>query len=477
MRQPLAPYLTALLGVAGIAWLNATYLPVLGLASAALLFLLPVLYAAARGGVGPGLVAALAGAAAYNFFLLPPLHTFRIHGVDNLISAVVLVAVALVTSRLATRLMAREAEALERARMSEEAAELSAILAAHPAATALARGVEWVCARYGEFRLLGDIEAEARNERFSSLDLSAAAWALHNGDATGHGTEVMGAADWSFLPLVPKSRRDSHVAALARPADGSTRSATEIDHAGQLCLMIGQCRDRDDLERERHEREMLEERDRLRRTLLASLAHDFRTPLTVITGRLAMLAQGNPEAGDALGAARRLDHMMSDLLGAARIETGSLAPALESVDLVDAVSAACDALAVPQGIAIRRAIPADIPFVSADPVLLHHVLVNLIDNAVRHAASSVALDARRGGDAVLLDVSDDGTGVPEADRERIFDRFARVEGNDRTSGSGLGLAIVRGFADAMGMTVAVDATPSGGARFTLAMPVAARRFA
>ena len=91
MRQNLAPYLVALAGVAGIAWLTSAYLPVLGLASAALLFLLPVLYAAARGGIGPGLFAALASAAAYNFFLLPPRFTFRIHRFDNLVSVVVLV--------------------------------------------------------------------------------------------------------------------------------------------------------------------------------------------------------------------------------------------------------------------------------------------------------------------------------------------------------------------------------------------------
>ena len=108
MRQPVTSCILALLGVAGIAWLTWAFLPVLGLASAALLFLLPVLYAAARGGTGPGLFAALAGATAYNYLLLEPRYTFRIHGLDDLVSVFVLVAVALVTSRLATRLMARD---------------------------------------------------------------------------------------------------------------------------------------------------------------------------------------------------------------------------------------------------------------------------------------------------------------------------------------------------------------------------------
>ena len=228
------------------------------------------------------------------------------------------------------------------------------------------------------------------------------------------------------------------------------------------------------LEAERRTRERLEEADRLRRTFLASLAHDFRTPLTVITGRLSLLAQDNPDARDALVAAQRLDRMMTDLIGAARIEAGSLAPVMESLDLIDAIGEAVDGLAVPLGLSVQRNVPADLPFVTGDPVLLHHIMTNLIDNALRHATTTVTLDARRAGENALFCVSDDGPGVPEAERDRIFERFVRLEGSDRTSGSGLGLAIVKGFADAMGMAVSVDAAQLGGTCFTLAMPIAAK---
>ena len=103
---------------------------------------------------GPGLTAALAGAAAYNFFLLEPRYTFRVHQLDNLVSLLVLVAVALVTSRLASRLMMREAEAVERARLSDELAELSGLLSGHPAQPALERGIALLEARYGKLELL-----------------------------------------------------------------------------------------------------------------------------------------------------------------------------------------------------------------------------------------------------------------------------------------------------------------------------------
>lgn len=474
MRRSLAPYIAAVAGVAAVTWLTTSFLPVLGLASAALLYLLPVLFTAIRGRVGPAMVAALLGAGAYNFFLLPPRMSFRIHGLDNLVSVVVLVTVAVVTSRLATRLKAQEAEALERARANGELAELSTVLAGNPAGSALARGMALIAERYGEIRLLGEVVMPEDMATFSSLDLSAAAWAAHNGDTTGHGTEVMPAADWTFFPLAAKNRRDGAIVALARPADGAMRPRAELGRLRQMCLQLGQCRDRDALDAERRERESLAESDRLRRTMFAAMAHDFRTPLTVITGRLAMLAANNADAREALLAAQRLDRMMNDLLGAARLEAGSLSPALESVDLVDAIGAACDGFTVLPGISLGRTIPADLPFVSADPMLLQHVLTNLIDNALRHARSRVALDAQLMRDKVLLAISDDGCGIPESERRRVFERFTRIEGSDRTSGSGLGLAIVKGFADAMGMTVEVSSAASGGARFTLSLPLATR---
>lgn len=475
MTRAVAAYPKALLAVAAVTWITAAQLPLLGLASSAMLFLLPVLISAVRGGVGPGLTAALAGAAAYNFFLLEPRYTFRVHQLDNLVSLLVLVAVALVTSRLASRLMMREAEAVERARLSDELAELSGLLSGHPAQPALERGIALLEARYGKLELLlphaGRIQ---ENEAFSSLDASAAAWSAHNGDITGHGTETMPVADWTFLPLSPRNRHDISVMALARPMDGTVRAASELDHLRQLAMLLGQCLDRDALEAERRERELLEERDRLRRTLLASLAHDFRTPLTIITGRLAELASGNPAATDALAAAQRMDRMMNDLIGAARIEAGALEPVLESIDLVDVVGAACEGLIQPHGVALKQSIPADLPFVRGDPVLLQHLIANLIDNGICHARSTVVVSAAKQSGLVLLRVSDDGPGIPEGERQRIFERFARIEGTDRTQGSGLGLAIVKGFGDVMGMAVTVTSAPSGGALFTVAMPRAGR---
>jgi len=461
----------ALLGIAALSWLTSSLLPVLGLTSAALLFLMPVLFASVRGGLLPGLAAAVAGAAAYNFFLLPPRFTFHVQSPENVVSLIVFVIVAVVTSRLATLLRTREAEAEARAAASLQLAELSARLAEGAPMDALDTSLCVLAHRHGEIRLMTEGRLPEEDAAFSAVDLSAASWAMHNGDVTGHGTTIMPASEWSFLPLSPK-RRDGNIMAIMRPADGHVRNAAELAHLGQIAHLLGQSWSRVALEHERRTRERLEDTDRLRRTFLASLAHDFRTPLTIITGQLEALSSTAPEAREALAAAKRLNHTMEDLIGAARLEEGSLSPRMESLDLVDVVSAAITAMPVLQGVSLERVIPADLPFIHGDAVLLQHVLQNLLGNAGRHACSAIRILAEHQHGHVALRISDDGPGIPAEERSRIFERFARAGGSDRQHGSGLGLAIVKGFSEAMGIGVSVDDAPGGGARFTLVLTTA-----
>lgn len=470
MRVSFAGYMIALIGVALVALVTHMALAHLGLASAALLFLLPVLAASVRFGTGPALVAAASGALAFNFLLLPPRFTFRIDGFDHVVSVAVFLAVALVTSRLAAELRAREAEANARAAANAEQAEFAALLSGDTP-DVLTRALAWITARYGAARLIDRDAMPSEDPALSSLDLSAAGWALQGAEAAGHGSDTMPASDWSFLPFAPGHPGGSGMLAVARPMSGTTRRPEEMTQLQALARLIGQARDRLALADERQSRERLEDRDALRRTLLAAMAHDFRTPLTVLTGEVAAL-DGDLAAKDcALAQVHRLSAMMDDLVGAARIEGGALDPQIEAVDLVDCIDAACarlaSALAAHQ---VERALPADLPLVAADPVLLTHILVNLIGNAARHARTRIAISATTDKDRISLHIDDDGPGIADDLHQRIFDRFARGAGSDRDGGTGLGLAIVKGFADAMALGVAAHRAPEGGARFTLFLP-------
>jgi two-component system sensor histidine kinase KdpD len=222
----------------------------------------------------------------------------------------------------------------------------------------------------------------------------------------------------------------------------------------------------------------LREQDRLRRALLASLSHDLRTPLTSVLAAAAQLRREGDGDATTLAAleaeARRLDRYVSNLLDMVRIEAGALRLRIEPVDLTDAVAAVLRDLGADAAArAVRVEVAPDLPLARLDPTLLHHCLLNLVDNALRHGGGRpVTIRAGRATDGVSLEVLDEGPGLPPGREMRAFETFVRLKGSDRRGGSGLGLAIVKGFAEAMGLGVGAANRPRGGAAFLLRIPPA-----
>ncbi len=243
----------------------------------------------------------------------------------------------------------------------------------------------------------------------------------------------------------------------------------------QLALALERAR----AEADRREVGSLRERDYLRSALLSSVGHDLRTPLTAIIGAAAELRRAQTKDPELLATieseAGKLERYISNLLDMARIESGAVKLKIECVDLVDAVAAALKDLR--PGLAANEVdvdLPADLPLVRADPQLLHHCLINLIDNAARYsgAAGRIRVAAQTVKDEVRLMVEDQGPGLP-VERERALDALIRIEGSDRKGGAGLGLAIVKAFAEAMGAKVTAANREAGpGASFTLRFPKA-----
>lgn len=161
--------------------------------------------------------------------------------------------------------------------------------------------------------------------------------------------------------------------------------------------------------------------------------------------------------------------MVTNLLAMTRIEAGAPAATGDVLDLTDTVASVIDALPPGQQEGIAISLPDDLPLVRGDPHMLHHMLLNMVDNALCHGgARNVAISARRDGSTLLISVSDRGPGIPAGQEQDIFARFHRSAG---TTGSGLGLAIVRGFGNAMGLTVAAENRADGpGACFTVRFP-------
>jgi len=220
----------------------------------------------------------------------------------------------------------------------------------------------------------------------------------------------------------------------------------------------------------------IDEGQRLQRQFVSDASHELRSPLAVIR-QAAEIARSYPErvtpetlADDVLAESERLEELVGELLLLARLEGGG--DGLDDVvDLDDTVLVETSRVRTSNGVSIdTHGVGAGRTRGSA--VLLGHVVRNLLDNASRHAVSSVVVGLREDGDVVELEVADDGSGIAVADRDRVFDRFVRLD-EARTrdeGGSGLGLAIVRKIVDSSGGTVEIDEAPTGGARFTVRLP-------
>ena len=214
------------------------------------------------------------------------------------------------------------------------------------------------------------------------------------------------------------------------------------------------------------------------RAFLLSISHDLRTPLTSIKGYAEAIADGTVEGRDDRiravhvieAEARRLERLVADLLDLARLDAHQFSLTPRPIDaraVVDATVAGFQPSARDFGVTLRvaggDAVPADL-----DPERLAQVVANLVENALKYAASTVEVEVARRNGSVVIHVDDDGPGIPLAERERVFQRLYTPRGSTgRSVGTGIGLAIVHELASTMGGTASCEDRAHGGARFVV----------
>ncbi len=469
--------------VAASTGLSTLLLPLVGANAIDLLYLLPVIATATLYGLRSSLVASVGAALAYNFFFLPPLYTLTITDPHNVVTLVVFVIVAVVASNLAGQVR-REANigartASENAALAAFGQRLAAVSDEAGTATATCEeiaallGVSTILLAAREGRHVAIAAAPAMVE-LSPIDVAAADWAFERAEVTGRDSGTLTASEWQFHPL-KTALGVLGVLGVAReggepvPADKRVLFATLV---GQAAL----AHERLQLEAQAREVSALKQRDDLRATLLSSIGHDLKTPLTAVVAAAAELARahGASTASATLESeARRLRRVFDDLVEMTRIEAGALVVRREATDLTDAVAAAArDLRAELARHRIVLDVPPTLPLVEADPRMLHHILINLLGNAAKFAApdTDIVIEGRRTPDGLTLAILDSGPGLPVGDERHLFDRFTRVDGDDRSGGTGLGLAIVQGFAHAMGLSVAANNRDIGGSAFVITWP-------
>lgn len=485
--RPPDPYsqrdnMLAFLIVAGTVALLYLSSPLVPFGAIDLLLLVPVIVAATYLRLRAALWAAIWAALSYNFFFIPPLYTLTIDNPQNIITFAVLALVAVVVGVLAGRVRRQAETSAGVARLNASLARFAGLMGGLSTREDTARVA---CHEIG---MLLDVEAMIvsiedgeivvrGNDRFGQLDMvdeAAVRWTLEHGEPTGRDTGTLTSADWQFHPL-KTAMGTMGALGLAR---SSNQRVIRPDDASLLASLVDQAalaHERLVLEAEARQVDALRERDRLRGALLGSIAHDLRTPLTaVIAATEAIPIEGNfgEEVRIARAESRRLQRFLNDLLEASRIEHGTIEPKYESLDFTDIITAVLRDLRQDRpGARVLTRIDPECPFVTSDPLLLRHVLINLIDNALKFSPAPLPVDVELlcRADTVVCRVLDRGPGLP-VERDGLFDRFQRLEGSDRVGGSGLGLWIAKNFTEALRGTITAGNRPGGGAVFELALP-------
>ena len=491
------PYAEAAGAVAAASAVAAVIDRLFPVASLSLVYMTAVIAVAARRGMGPALAAAALGFLAYNYFFTEPRFTFEVYQRGEVLTLLLFVAASVLTGNLAARLRAR----VLAGRAQVERAEMLYGFARRVAAAATREDLAWGTVGHvarvleGEAALLvpgealglaGGLDILAAWPPEDSLpvrDLTAATWAWERGEPAGRGTDTLPTARWTFVP-VRSGERTLAVLGAARGEGGLGPTDLQLLHL--LSDQVGLALERERLARDLEGARLASETERLRAALLNSVSHDLRTPLVSIIGAAGTLADAPGLPDDARATlldtireeGERMDRYVQNLLDMTRLGHGALRPRLAPVDAADLVGAARTRLGrVLHGHPLVVDLAPGLPPLMADHVLTEQVLVNLLDNAAKYAppGTSVRIEGRASEDRVALAVSDEGPGIPEAERERVFDVFHRVEqGDRRPPGTGLGLAIARGLLEAQGGAIRAEAArPDGtGARLVVTLPAA-----
>jgi two-component system, OmpR family, sensor histidine kinase KdpD len=438
-----------------------------------LVFLVPVVAAAANGGLGPGATAAGLGFLAFDLLFLPPYGHLKVHDQQDYVSLAVYLLIALVVSALVSTRERRQAEAERREREIRTLYELSSKLLVHDS-------------------LQATLEQVATTVR-SLFDLAGCAILLVGTDGRQRTVAVDGdvAEDPARRRLtVPLRTAGGPVGAIVLVAEATRPLQLDEQEQRVLSAFANQAAlavERDRQQEERAQARALAETDRLRTALLNSVSHDLRTPLSSIKASASSLLdptvewspQQRREFLETIDQETdRLTRLVHNLLDMSRIEAGALDPRLVETALPDITGPVVRLARSKTSQPIEVDIPDDLPAVLVDPVRLDQVLTNLLDNARRYADDKpVTVQGRAVDGRVELRVVDHGPGIPEAERERVFDQFYRLRPGGRTppDGTGMGLAISRGIVEALGGAIRVEGTPGGGATFVVSLATGAGR--
>lgn len=461
------PYAAAT-AIVGLAAAIAPVLQRLPHANNSLLFLTGVLVVAVRYGTWPSIYASLLSFFVYNFFFTQPQYTLTVGEEGDLATLVFFLLMAAITGNLAARMRDashKQEQALRRiADLQDFTRSAAAAATRDDVLEALARNL---AAHFGAPAV---------------ADLKTAGVAGPSFVVQPPGAEdsvsMQGVETWTQWPVRMSRGPDGFVAVdIPPPAPDEETYASAVVEQAAVAL------ERILLVSELETANLKTEREQLRASLLSSVSHDLRTPLASILGAASSLKEyeASLSSGDrrdllntVLDETHRLDRYIQNLLDMTRLAHGSLELDRDWEDVRDLLAAAVKRVRLGKEFRVRSSIAEEARFIFVHGDLVEQALVNLLENAAQHAPAASDIDVRAWVEdrEVVIEVADNGPGIPPGDLERVFDAFYRVHDRDRRTGTGLGLSICRGIARAHGGEATAHNRSDGtGALLRLRLPL------
>ena len=437
----------------------------------ALTLLLVILGISARWGLVEATIASVAAMLGFNFYFLPPVGTLTIDDPQNWVALLAFLVTAVTASQLSTSARRRAAEAEARRRESEQLYSLlQAMMLSGSARRTIRDFVNRVVQVFGcnaaavYYQPSGEVfRSGPESAPVTDHDLLAAAEVA---DLSIDGARL------AISPVRFGGRSLGSLALLAPlPSESALRAIVNL-----VAITIEKARALEDAS----QAEAARQGEVLKSALLDSLAHDIKTPLTSIKAAVTSLigtpATPDPELLAIINEeADRLNHLSAEVIAMARVEAGKLHLDRKPVAPAELIEGALGELSVSiKGRLLEVRAPADLPAVDADPEFTQQVIKQLLENALRYSPgdSPVTVTAEAGGGKIVIGVADQGPGIEESERARLFDKFFRGRRHRfDTKGTGMGLAIAKGIVEAHGERIWVESEPGEGAAFYFTLPV------
>jgi two-component system sensor histidine kinase KdpD len=483
--------LAVVMGCTLVAWgLFPYFFP----ANLAMIFLVGVVYIALRMGTGPSVMASILAPLLFNFFFTQPYYSFAISDTQYLLTFFVLLGLSLLISGLSNRVR-RQTQA---ARMRYMRTVALYFMSRHLATTAKVDAMASFAARHladvfgcpaaillpnssGRLSVLashGDMPLESVNEQ------AAADWVRQHRKWAGRGTDTLPACQGLYVPLTAS---DHAIGVIGlRLVDELALVDPDQQHlletfASQISLAL----QRAHLAEEAQAARIDAESQRMRNALLSSVSHDLRTPLATIAGASSLLAEQSETltsdvrrelAESIYEESDRLNRLVTNLLDITRLESGAVQLKREWQPLEEVIGAVLRRLEKKRAShPIQLQVPANLPLVPIDSLLIQQVFLNLLENAMKYSSdgSPISLAASASKEGVLVEVADRGSGLERDDCQRVFEKFYRSSQQQSTGGVGLGLTVCRGIVEAHGGRIWAENRPDGGASFKFTIPLTA----